>query len=107
MSDYIEIDSGTAAYGIRWAVGLDHGALKVEAPGVILDGAERERFVEAVARAVTPGQAEAHSCRECIGEGVIPVDSCTCGAGPGGYYGAHEPGCGFEPCPAGCAVPRG
>lgn len=28
---------------------------------------------------------------------VEPVDGCTCGAGPGGYYGAHEPQCGYEP----------
>jgi hypothetical protein len=21
----------------------------------------------------------------------------TCGTGPGGHYGAHEPGCGYEP----------
>lgn len=25
------------------------------------------------------------------------VDHCTCGMGRGGYYGAHEPGCGLEP----------
>lgn len=56
MSDYTELAHGTGAYGIRWAVGLDHGALKVEAPGVILDGAERERFAEAVARAAMPSQ---------------------------------------------------
>ena len=24
------------------------------------------------------------------------VEHCTCGTGPGGYYGAHEPGCGLE-----------
>jgi protein gp37 len=27
-------------------------------------------------------------------------DACTCGAGPGGYYGMHERGCGTEPGPA-------
>lgn len=25
------------------------------------------------------------------------VDACTCGQGPGGYYGMHERGCGLEP----------
>lgn len=25
-------------------------------------------------------------------------DSCTCGAGPNGYYGMHESFCGAEPC---------
>lgn len=39
---------------------------------------------------------------ECNGYGEVIVDGCTCGAGPGGYYGMHERGCGSEPCPAGC-----
>jgi hypothetical protein len=39
-------------------------------------------------------------CRECGGEGVVPVDGCTCGDGLSSF--GHEPGCGFEPCPAGC-----
>lgn len=28
---------------------------------------------------------------------VQEVDRHTCGTGPGGHYGAHEPGCGLEP----------
>ncbi|QAY70015.1 hypothetical protein [Xylanimonas protaetiae] len=28
---------------------------------------------------------------------VEAVDGCTCGVGPHGYYGAHEPGCGSVP----------
>jgi hypothetical protein len=44
---------------------------------------------------------------ECNGYGEVWVGHCTCGSGPGGYYGIHEPGCGAEPCPAGCEfVPR-
>jgi hypothetical protein len=39
---------------------------------------------------------------ECDGTGAIWGDKCTCGTGPSGYHGAHEPGCGSEPCPAGC-----
>lgn len=41
---------------------------------------------------------------ECDGTGAVWTDPhvCTCGTGPGGYYGIHEPGCGSEPCPAGC-----
>jgi len=39
---------------------------------------------------------------ECDGSGAIWGDECTCGTGPSGYHGAHEPGCGSEPCPAGC-----
>ena len=39
---------------------------------------------------------------ECDGYGGVPAGGCTCGQGPGGYYGQHEEGCGYEPCPAGC-----
>jgi hypothetical protein len=41
---------------------------------------------------------------ECDGSGDVWTDPhvCTCGAGPGSYMGMHEPGCGAEPCPAGC-----
>jgi hypothetical protein len=28
---------------------------------------------------------------------VLEVDRHTCGTGPEGHYGAHEPGCGLEP----------
>jgi hypothetical protein len=42
--------------------------------------------------------------RECDGYGCVWTDphTCTCGAGPAGYMGQHEPYCGAEPCPAGC-----
>lgn len=46
------------------------------------------------------------ACRECGGTGVIEVNAHTCGADPYAGYG-HEPGCGTEPCPAGCEVPDG
>jgi len=41
---------------------------------------------------------------ECDGTGAVwpEPERCTCGTGPSGYYGMHEPGCGSEPCPAGC-----
>jgi hypothetical protein len=41
-------------------------------------------------------------CPECNGTGAVEVGKHTCGTGPDGYYGAHEPGCGLEPCPRGC-----
>ena len=46
----------------------------------------------------------APACPECHGTGEVWTDPhvCTCGTGPSGYYGMHEPGCGAEPCPAGC-----
>lgn len=101
MSDtYREIARGTDRYGTPWQVGTDEGALTVTLCGasVDIDGAEKERFAEAVARAMTPGQ----TCRECLGSGLIPVDGCTCGDGLPPY--GHERGCGYEPCPAGCPV---
>lgn len=42
------------------------------------------------------------ACPECHGTGEVEVEGHTCGTGPEGYYGAHEPGCGSEPCPRGC-----
>jgi len=59
MSDtYREIARGTDRYGTPWQVGTDEGALTVTLYGasVDIDGAEKERFAEAVARACTPGQ---------------------------------------------------
>jgi hypothetical protein len=46
-------------------------------------------------------------CPECNGTGCVWTDPhvCTCGQGPGGFYGQHEPLCGAEPCPSGCEVP--
>jgi hypothetical protein len=41
-------------------------------------------------------------CPECNGWGWIESDRCTCGTGPSGHYGMHEPHCGLEPCPRGC-----
>jgi hypothetical protein len=45
-------------------------------------------------------------CPECKGNGYIWTEphQCTCGQGPGGYYGQHERLCGAEPCPRGCEV---
>lgn len=60
MSDtYTEIKRGEDVYGIRWAVGTDEGALVVMIGGSVgtLDGAERDRFTEAVNRSAMPGQA--------------------------------------------------
>jgi hypothetical protein len=44
------------------------------------------------------------ACPECSGTGMVWTDGCTCGVGPGGYYGMHERHCGAEPCPSGCPV---
>lgn len=59
---YTVIDSGKDTVGTSWEVGLsDLGGLMVSSArrGLILHGKERDRFAEAVARAVMPGQAEA------------------------------------------------
>jgi hypothetical protein len=37
------------------------------------------------------------SLREAYGWLVEEHTHCTCGAGPNGYYGAHEQGCGLVP----------
>lgn len=44
----------------------------------------------------------AQSCRECKGTGLVDVDGCNCGTGPGGHYGQHERFCGSDACPNGC-----
>jgi len=41
-------------------------------------------------------------CKTCLDDGYIEVDDCNCAAG--GLPGvSHEPMCGTEPCPEGCA----
>jgi ferric-dicitrate binding protein FerR (iron transport regulator) len=73
-STYREIARGTDRYGTPWQVGTDEGALTVTLYGasVDIDGAEKERFAEAVARAVTPGQRVNHgpacNCTPCLAE---------------------------------------
>lgn len=46
-------------------------------------------------------------CGECHGTGAVWTEppACTCGSGPAcGIPGVgHEPYCGAEPCPNGCA----
>jgi len=60
---------------------------------------------EGIAQAVAENQAAIDAgtaCPECNGTGEVEVGHHTCGTGPDGYYGIHEPGCGTEPCPRGC-----
>jgi hypothetical protein len=43
------------------------------------------------------------TCPECHGTGEVWTDPHVCTCGPAGLDGyGHEPGCGAEPCPAGC-----
>jgi hypothetical protein len=42
-------------------------------------------------------------CQTCLDTGFIEVDDCTCGAGDHRRWSEHEPTCGWEPCPEGCA----
>jgi hypothetical protein len=56
---YTEVARGSSAQGWPWEVGVDGDSLAVSiarGPRMLLDGDERDRFAEAVARAVTPGQ---------------------------------------------------
>jgi hypothetical protein len=57
-SDVTEIDSGTDSDGTPWSVAASAPGMivSVGAEDVLLKGAGRDRFAEAVARAVTPGQ---------------------------------------------------
>jgi hypothetical protein len=44
------------------------------------------------------------ACATCLDTGWIEVEHCTCEASDPGVYGvSHEPMCGTEPCPEGCA----
>ncbi|HEY2269250.1 MAG TPA: phage Gp37/Gp68 family protein [Streptosporangiaceae bacterium] len=49
----------------------------------------------------TPAAVRFLSCEPLLGPVTIPFDEevgrCTCGAGPNGYYGMHERGCGTQP----------
>lgn len=104
MSSEHVYDVGTVPdlYGIDVHVGVDHDAVTVN--GLTL-GAPRDEFMKLLMRADTEAKAygEAARCPECHGEGVVAADGCTCGDGISAY--GHEPGCGFEPCPAGCQLP--
>lgn len=55
---YTVVDSGRDTVGTPWEIGVsDLGGLMVSSRrGLILHGKQRDRFAEAVARAVTPGQ---------------------------------------------------
>jgi hypothetical protein len=46
---------------------------------------------------VIPPPDRRAQCQTCLDLGYIEVDDCTCGGPP------HEPHCGMEPCPEGCA----
>jgi len=72
VEPYADVDSGTTRSGVRWRVGAEGGELLVFVDGTLarLAGAQRDRFAEAVARAVTPGR--------------VPVK--------------HGPGCRCTPC---------
>ena len=52
----------------------------------------------------TPAAVRFISAEPLLGPVRLPFveeyDGCTCGTGPSGYYGMHEPGCGTEPGPA-------
>ena len=56
IDGYTEVDSGTVPPGVRWEVGRQGGRLVVHVGGslVSLNGVPRDRFAEAVIRAVTP-----------------------------------------------------
>jgi hypothetical protein len=65
--NYDRADSGEDVYGIRWEIGTGYenggaveGRLHVHVGDqtVMLDGTEREKFAEAVARAAMPGQVD-------------------------------------------------
>lgn len=73
---------------------LNNGGISYEVYSELHD------LVSAIPYAVPDAATEAHDPKnlsimngwlvECVGEH-------TCGTGPDGYYGAHEPGCGYEP----------
>lgn len=72
-----EVASGKTTFGGTWAVGTDEARLLVLVDGFLLavDGVERDKFAEAVARTAMPGQVSRKR-------------------------GNHGPGCGCTPCKA-------
>lgn len=83
MSDgYVMVDAGLDSRGDAWEVGM-HGTdfIVTLTPGAwqlaFEDGSERDRFAEAVARAVTPGQAVAEP-PDCLASHCPPSASVDC-----------------------------
>jgi hypothetical protein len=74
---YVNADNDRTPSGISWRVGTWGDKLYVYVGGALvsLEGEQRDRFAEAVARAVTPGQVNRKR-------------------------GNHGPGCGCTPCKA-------
>jgi hypothetical protein len=74
---YAPVDSGRDSDGTPWAVAASIPGMivSVGSEDVLLKGEQRDRFAEAVARAVTPGQVSRKR-------------------------GNHGPGCGCTPCKA-------
>lgn len=76
MSEYVKVDSGEDIFGKPWEVGMRRGVLVVtfgEKRRVFDDeDGGREKFAEAVARAVTPGVRVKHGpacgCTPCKAE---------------------------------------
>jgi len=50
---------------------------------------------------VIPPPALRARCKTCLDEGFIEVDDCTCDHPQRPVL--HDPHCGVEPCPEGCA----
>lgn len=75
-SNYLRLADGKDLRGISWEVGVYDSQLILTLPNggwqLALEGRERERFAEAVARAVTPGRRVKHGpgcpCTPCKAE---------------------------------------
>jgi hypothetical protein len=92
---YAPVDSGTDSDGTPWGIAASGSGLTVSVgtEDVLLKGGERDRFAEAVARAVTPGQA-AGTEDGCPIEAVLPDGHhpCTLKRGHAEYHDfAQEP----------------
>jgi hypothetical protein len=115
---YANADNDRTPSGISWRVGSQGEALMVYVGGTLvsLEGEQRDRFAEAVARAVTPGQVPAAPkvyyacCIHCEHDGESDPDldderhpnPCRegCRAVTVGQRVKHGPGCQCTPCKA-------
>lgn len=96
MSRYTRVDGDANAAGNPWEVGTIDGRLVVMWGRLTMKPADQDRFAEAVARAVTPGQPA--TCAYCEDDPDHPdpdnPGTCTC----------ESPGCGRGWCPQRDAV---
>jgi hypothetical protein len=90
-SGYTEVDRGLSVSSVYWEVGTQSDGLVINVANhlAILVGKERDKFTEAVARAVTPGQVTRRVYPCCVCCDTDEAAPCV----PGGHLTRCENGC--------------